>query len=323
MEDIECQNFGKLVSIIVPVYNCEEYIEKCLKSIIGQSYRKLEILVVNDGSTDNSQKIIDYVAQFDSRIRKLSQVNQGVSAARNYALSCAQGDYYLFVDGDDYIGREHVKDLVECAEENQSELVICGYTLVYADKQKSVVVSPGVYKKNDKEEWAYRIASAWGRLYSSEFWNRNGIHFVTEEGSRGEDAPIALFANAMANNIRIIRKTDYFYVQHEGSAMNSKKKVIFLFPYVAFEEVYKKVQDSESVNGRDFFDMGVLKLLAMFKYVIYCKADRREKKKFSRYVYQLLICDISRMKDEWSRMKKNIELPFTHKIAISLFLAQF
>ncbi len=312
----------KLVSIIVPVYNCEKYIEKCLKSITSQSYRLLEILVVNDGSTDNSQKIIDQVAQSDSRIRKLSQTNQGVSAARNYALKYAQGDYYLFVDGDDYIGKEHVRALVQCADENQSELVICGYTLVFENKRKSVAIAPGVYKRNEKEEWAYRIASVWGRLYSSEFWNKNRLHFVTEEGSRGEDAPIALFANVMANNIQTISQTDYYYVQHEGSAMNSKKKVIFLFPYVAFEEVYKKVKSSQVMNSQEFFDMGVIKLLAMFKYVIYRKADKSEKKKFSMYVHRLLDNDFSRISCQWNRMKRTIELPLTHKIAISLFLAQ-
>lgn len=322
MIDMKHQSTERLVSIIVPVYNCEDYIGKCLKSIISQSYRQIEVLVVNDGSTDNSQKIIDHIAQSDSRIRKLQQTNQGVSAARNYALDCARGDYYLFVDGDDYIGKNHVKDLVECASENQSELVICGYTLVYTDKKKTVAVIPGLYKKDEKEEWAYRISSVWGRLYSSAFWNRNGLRFITEEGSRGEDAPIALFANAMASNIQIISKTDYFYVQREGSAMNSKKKVIFLFPYVAFEEIYNKVCNTKTTNSRAYWDMGVLKLLAMFQYVIYRKADRNEKKKFCEYVHKLLGSDIREMKGEWNAMKRTIDLPLTHKVAVSLFLAQ-
>lgn len=322
MVDMKCQDSQKLVSIIVPVYNCEKYIEKCLKSIVNQSYRRIEILVVNDGSRDNSQKIIDRIAQSDSRIRKLSQTNQGVSAARNYALDCARGDYYLFVDGDDYIGKEHVKDLVQCAKKNQSELVICGYTLVYEDKHRFVTINPGIYKKKEKEEWAYRLASVGGRLYSSKFWNKNNLHFVTEAGARGEDAPIALFANVMADNIQIVSKTDYFYVQHEGSAMNSRKKVIFLFPYIAFEEVYEKVGNLEVVNSREYFHMGVIKLLAMFKYVIYRKADKSEKKKFNKYVHRLLDGDLNKMKKEWNQMKKSIDLPLTHKIAVSLFLAQ-
>ena len=102
----------KLVSVIVPVYNCEKYLKKCLTSILNQSYNNIEVLVVNDGSSDNSQKIIDGIAASDFRIKAWQQPNQGVAAARNYALNNAIGDYYLFVDGDDYIGSDYVKNFV-------------------------------------------------------------------------------------------------------------------------------------------------------------------------------------------------------------------
>lgn len=313
------QNSEKLVSAIIPVYNCEKYIEKCLKSVIAQSYKQLEIIVINDGSTDNSQEIIDKISLLDTRVRTLYQKNQGVAAARNYALSFAKGDYYLFIDGDDFIGSDYIKDLVECAVKNKSELVICGYTLVYTDKTRTV--TPSIYKKNEKEEWAYRISSVWGRLYDSKFWNKNDLHFIIED-ARGEDVPIALFTNAMAGNVKVILKSDYFYVQREGSAMNSKKKVRFGFPYIAFEKMYYKVQNREITNSRAFFDMGVIKFLAMFKYVIYCRADRAEKKKFIEYVYKLLESDFDRMWAEWKELRRNIDLPLTHKMAISLFLIQ-
>lgn len=312
-------NSEKLVSAIIPVYNCEKYIEKCLRSVVVQSYRNIEILVVNDGSTDSSQEIIDKISSFDTRVKALYQENRGVAAARNYALSFANGDYYIFIDGDDFIGSDYIKDLVECAVKNQSELVICGYTLTYTNKTKTV--SPGLYKKNEKEEWAYRISSVLGRLYNSEFWKKNNLHFITEE-ARAEDVPIALFANAVANNVEIICKTDYFYVQREGSAMNSKKKVLFGFPYIAFEEMYYKVQKREMTNSRAFFDMGVIKFFAMFKYVIYLRANRTEKKRFSEYVHRLLDRDFDRMRIEWKNLRKNIDLPLTHKIAVSLFLMQ-
>lgn len=309
----------KVVSVIVPVYNCEKYIKKCLKSILSQTYADIEILVVNDGSTDNSQKIIDNFAQDDERIHRMYQKNQGVAAARNYALSCAKGDYYLFVDGDDYVGKDYVKDLVHCAQSNQSDMVICGYTLVYSNRGKSSIVMPGIYKKNEHEEWAYRICSVCGRLYASEFWKKHELHFITEKGARAEDVPIALYYNAMADNICVIRKTDYYYVQREGSAMNSKKRVPFLFPYIAFKEMYNKISHNKITNSKIFFDMGVLKFLAQFKYVIYMKADKEEKKKFDRYNYALLNNDIIRMNKEWKKLRKNIDLPFSHKIAISLF----
>lgn len=308
----------KRVSVIVPVYNCEKYIGKCLASILNQSYQYIEVLVVNDGSSDNSQKIIDNMAETDPRVYKLWQHNQGAAAARNYALNYATGDYYLFVDGDDYIGIDYIRDLVLCAEEKQSELVICGYTLVYPQKKMKKII-PGSYVQIEKEEWAYRISSAWGRLYSSSFWKRNNLHFVQEQNSRAEDVPIVLFANAMAKNIQIIHKSDYFYVQHNGSAMNSRKKVLFLFPYIAFEEMYNKICSIETVNSRAFFDIGILKFLAQFEFVIYRQAERTEKRKFREYVLLLLGDDYADMIGSWRMNRKKCDLPFWHKVAIDLF----
>lgn len=313
---------NELVSVIVPVYNCAEYLEKCIMSIASQTYENIEILIVNDGSTDNSQQIIERLAQKDARIHNLFQKNQGVAAARNCALSCAKGDYYIFVDGDDYIGKDYIKELVACAVKNRSELVICGYTLVYADKKKTVKVIPQGYKKNEKEEWAYRISAVCSRLYSSGFWKKNDMKFVAEENARAEDVPLDLFSNAMAENVCIIDKAEYFYVQHEKSAMNNKQKVTFLFPYNAFQEMYNKLRCVEMTNSRAFFDIGVLKFLAMFKYVIYFRADGCEKKKFNKYVHSLLDSDFNRMKLEWKDRKRSIDLPLTHKIAILLFLIQ-
>lgn len=313
---------NELVSVIVPVYNCAEYLEKCLQSIIEQTYENIEILVVNDGSIDNSQQIIDRVAQKDVRIYKMYQKNQGVAAARNCALSCAKGDYYIFVDGDDYIGKDYVKELVECAVKRHSELVICGYTLVYENKRKMIKVVPKGYKRNEKEEWAYRISAVCSRLYSSEFWKKNNMNFKSEEKARAEDVPLDLFSNAMAENVCMISETEYFYVQHKKSAMNNTKRVLFKFPYNAFQEMYNKLHNTQIVNSRAFFDIGVVKFLAMFQYVIYLRADKGEKEKFKEYVHNLLDKDFNRMKLEWKEYRKEIDLPLMHKMAISLFLMQ-
>ncbi len=313
---------NKLVSVIVPVYNCVEYLERCLMSILEQTYKNIEVLVINDGSTDNSQEIIDRLAKTDMRIRKMWQRNQGVASARNYALNCAKGDYYIFVDGDDYLGSDYIKDLVECAVKNESELVICGYTLVYAGKNKIATVVPEAYKRDEKEEWAYRISAVCSRLYSSEFWKNNDLKFITERGARAEDVPLDLYSNAMAKNICIIAKSEYYYVQHEYSAMNSTKRVSFTFPYIAFEETYNKVREIELTNSKAFFDVGVVKFLAMFKYVIYRKADRTEKKRFNEYVHRLLDRDFNRILGEWKKLRTNIDLPLMHKLAVSLFLIQ-
>jgi Glycosyltransferases involved in cell wall biogenesis len=136
-----------LVSIIIPVYNCEKYLDKCLGSVIAQSYRKLEIIVINDGSKDNSGQIIQEYADNYANILPINQTNSGVSAARNNGIEKASGEYLLFVDGDDYLEAEYVKKLVEAAQKNASDLVICGCTMV--DQEGKVIreLIPEKYKK--------------------------------------------------------------------------------------------------------------------------------------------------------------------------------
>ena len=100
---------NKIISVIIPVYNVENYIEKCLNSIVNQTYNNLEIIIIDDGSTDNSIAIAEKIAENDKRIRIISQVNQGVSSARNLGLDNASGEYILFIDSDDWLDLETCK----------------------------------------------------------------------------------------------------------------------------------------------------------------------------------------------------------------------
>ena len=120
----------KLVSIIIPVYNCEKYIKKCLESALGQTYANTEIIVIDDGSQDSSLAIIYHIVQGKSNVKVIHQDNQGLSAARNRGLENAVGEYITFLDADDYLGESHIESLITAAEQNNSELVICGYQKV-------------------------------------------------------------------------------------------------------------------------------------------------------------------------------------------------
>ena len=108
-----------MVSVIVPVYNIEPYLRKCLDSVLGQTYRNLEILVIDDGSTDASGTICDEYKSSDSRIRVLHQINKGLSEARNSGIDIATGDYILFVDGDDWIESNTVECLLQTCEKKR------------------------------------------------------------------------------------------------------------------------------------------------------------------------------------------------------------
>ncbi len=313
-----------LVSVIVPLFNCEKYIKKCMTSLVEQSYDHIEIIVINDGSTDNSDEIMRQFVSQDSKIRYVYQTNHGVAHARNTALQMATGKYLLFVDADDYVGIHYIRDMVNCAEQNHSDLVISGFTMEEENNGKRTSLIPECYERMKNEIWVYRLSACWGRMYRKEFWDKYHLKFIQEKDARAEDVPIALFANAMADNISVVPNAEYYYVQHMGSAMpNKEKKVLFLFPYESFRTMYKKITESTLNNSKIFFDMGVLKFLAQFEFVIYRRAERAEKRKFTMYVLRLLKADYANMINSWKLVKKKNVLPLTHRVAIDLFVLKY
>lgn len=124
----------KLVSVIIPAYNIEDYIGRCLDSIISQTYKNLEIIVVDDGSRDYTGGILDNYAKKDRRIKVIHKENGGVSSARNKGIEAAEGDYIGFIDGDDLIEPEMYKTLVDLLEEENADIAHCGYQMVFPDR---------------------------------------------------------------------------------------------------------------------------------------------------------------------------------------------
>ena len=310
-----------LVSVITPVYNCERYIERCINSLLNQTCKEIEIIMIDDGSRDNSAEIIkDYQKKYEN-IRYIYQENSGPGVARNRAIRQAVGKYILFVDSDDYVSEDYIEELVETAEKNESELVITGYTLVYENDRKEKIVVPKFYESKKAEEWAYRISACCSRMYSREFWLRNQINFSEERDARAEDVPIVLLTNVIAKNIAIVKKAGYYYFQHSESAMNNKKKkVVFEFPYKAFKAMYEQVCLNEKQNSEIYFQVGVLKFLAQFDLVIYRKAGKKEKEKYKNYLKEIIGKDFGKMSKNWKKLKCKMDLPITHKIAIDIFV---
>ena len=313
-----------LVSVIIPMYNTGKYIEQCIGSILTQTHADIEILIVDDGSTDEGLEIVKRYQEKDARVSYFCQKNQGPGTARNLAIAHSEGKYLLFVDADDYLEANYIEELVKTAEENNAQLTIGGYTLVYDQNKKNRQIVPQFYERGIREEWAYRISSTCSRLYRRDFWISNNLKFSEDKKARAEDVPIVLFANVMAKRINIVKNPGYCYYQHPESAMNNKqKKVIFGFPYQAFEETYTRVKTSQPENGEAFFDFGVLKFLAQFDLVIYRQASKEEKGKFQEFICNLLKEDFSRILFHWKELRKRLDLPLTHKVAIEIFLLKY
>lgn len=145
----EQNNTSPLVSIIVPIYNTEKYLKKCVNSILAQSYKNIELFLINDGSTDNSGIICDEFAKRDLRIKVIHKSNEGQAIARNYALDVCNGQYILFVDSDDYIKQNTLELLVNAAISNNADMVLFGveYDYIKFKKQRLVFNNNQIFTK--------------------------------------------------------------------------------------------------------------------------------------------------------------------------------
>lgn len=184
---------NKLVSIIIPAYNVEDYIEECIVSVLSQSYKYIEVIIINDGSTDNTISIINKYATIDSRILVIDNTNIGLGATRNIGIDSSKGEYILFVDSDDYIHTDLIQHLLKQMDDRD----ICIYDAI-AFEDKSKVFSKQKYFKgldnkilqekiqtNTYREYLFFYISSCLKLYRSDFLKNNQIYFP--EGVYGED----------------------------------------------------------------------------------------------------------------------------------------
>ena len=221
---------NKLISIIVAVYNVEEYLNKCIKSIVNQTYHNLEIILVDDGYTDCSGKICDDWGKIDSRIQVYHKKNGGLSDARNYGLKVAKGRWVCFVDGDDFVSQTIYDTLFKSRVDNG--ICICGYFIVENKNikpirginqilnQKEAVI---LYLTNERESvlnnrFTYFGAYAWNKLYDITIFNN--IKYPLNK--KYEDMYIMLELIHQSKAIRIIPECEYYYIQRKESITHRK-----------------------------------------------------------------------------------------------------
>lgn len=218
------------VSVVVPIYNIDSYLDRCLSSIINQSFSDFEVLCINDGSKDNSQSIVDKYVQKDSRFKSFIKENGGLSDARNYSIDHVNGEYIFFLDGDDYIEPNCLEELYKYALEYNQDLVMCGYNEVnYDGTINNIVVKKtnlvyGSLSKNPDFLYDYPHC-AWNKLYSSRFFKELGIRYP--KGLYYEDVGTTPLIYLEANNIAYINKPLINYVVNRpGNITTSVNKKI-------------------------------------------------------------------------------------------------
>lgn len=215
-----------LISIVIPVYNVEKYIRKCLDTVISQTYSNLEIIIVNDGSPDNSKKICEEYKNKDARIKIINQENGGLSSARNTGIDVATGEYIAFIDSDDFLDENFIKKMYDEVSVNDSDIICCDFYYIDEDNRKWI--------RTNKENKCYSNMEAiddiiigkqyteimtWNKLYRLKLFIDNNIRFPL--GKLNEDNFTTYKLYYYANKISLINDRLYYYLQRTNSIMNS------------------------------------------------------------------------------------------------------
>lgn len=209
-----------LISVIIPVFNVEEYLQRCLNSIVSQTYGNFEAILIDDGSSDNSPQLCDDYKERDCRFQVIHQSNQGLSAARNIGLDIAKGDFVTFVDSDDWISTDYLSELYSLAKSTQADIAIANHqlTTIFPAKGKRIKRTIKIYNQQGalfeliaKQNQPFVISC--GKLYRKELFNE--IRFPI--GKYHEDEYTSHHLINAASKISYSNKVLYFYYQRPGS----------------------------------------------------------------------------------------------------------
>ncbi len=243
-----------LVSIIVPIYNVEKYIEKCIESILAQTHQNLEILLIDDGTPDRCGEICDKYAELDKRIQVIHKSNGGLSDARNVGISVATGDYVVFVDGDDFISENLVEYALESAVKHQADVVMFDFYEVEEETNRRDICSMSIEKDQAsslEQNKAYLLTtpSVCNKIFRRTFLIEQPIHFPV--GRNYEDLSTTPKLLAKATSIVYMNSEPlYYYVLHTGSIMRSKNfKTSYTQRVAALDDIlsYYREQKLESM----------------------------------------------------------------------------
>ena len=276
-----------LISVVIPVYNVEKYLPKCVLSVVEQSYESIEIILVDDGAKDRSGSLCEELAQKDSRIQVIHKTNGGLSSARNAGIDAAKGTYITFIDSDDYVEKNYISLLYHTLIQNDADMSVAAYDTVYEDDKKVVRDSPVVnevlephafwQKVYSDHGWEYVVA--WNKLYKKELFQN--IRFM--EGKYHEDE---IILDQIICQCRKIAATDavlYHYIQRSGSIMNSSYNIRNLDVVTAY------LQRDPYFKESGFTDLVKLNQTRIYWKMIWNlpRADFKNSECFEKYQYYL------------------------------------
>lgn len=233
-----------MISVIVPVYNVEKYLERCVKSIAAQTYKDLEILLIDDGSTDKSGKMCDDFQQTDSRIKAFHKQNGGLSDARNYGIEHSAGEFISFVDSDDYIDEKMLETLHRLITENDADLAVCSAMDVFEGKEVTQVKEIKEFNLNKVESYKYMlrgdgIPSACNKLYKRQ--TVGNVRFPV--GKLYEDGFFTPQILKMVEKTAVTSKPMYYYFRRADSITTKPFRKGDLDVIEAYDKCVKQVKE--------------------------------------------------------------------------------
>lgn len=284
------------ISVIVPVYNIAKYLPKCLESIINQTYKAIEILLINDGSTDESGKICDEYAKKDDRIKVIHQKNQGISATRNNGIKASTCDYIIFIDSDDYINEDYIKTLYNCIEKTNSDVASVNYNVVKTDetilfngskennlKENELVIFEGT--DIIKEYLSQKIIKnfVWNKIY------KKSVICNFKVGINYEDMAFTLEVLSKSKKVAFINKSCYNYVKRDDSITATISEENLNDFGKAIEERYKVIKKNfKNLDSYNIYAFLESALALSTKYVITERKYKTVEKKVFKFIDILL-----------------------------------
>ena len=251
---------SRLFSIIVPVYGVELYLDKCVNSILSQTFTDFEVILVDDGSKDNCPTMCDNYAQLDNRVKVIHKENGGIVSARQAGAELASGEYVVCVDGDDWISSEYLNAFASAIETHSPDVCCCGHYDAWEDKNIKVFPNErtGFYNKEDleREIYPHLISSVskegfphhlWAKIFRREIYVQQQLR-VNTRLSMGEDAACVFPTVFMANSMYVMRDCLYYYRQNPSSITKVKKP----FQCEGPEIIGKHLEASVNVQYSDF-----------------------------------------------------------------------
>lgn len=283
------------ISVIVPIYNTEKFLRKCIESILNQTLQEIEIILINDGSTDNSHNIcLEYAEKYPEKIIYVNNKNIGCSATRNLGIELAKGEYIAFVDSDDYIEKTMYEELWNEKEKNNSDVIICGITYINLlnnqNNQKNISI-PKVKNKFDYFSSKNRIANPINKIFNRKLILKNKIIFPVDT-QNCEDLVFCFKVLLLTKKVSGVSKSFYNYILHGNNSIFDLNKRLGVF--LSFKEIFRYLEEKNIKKNKEimkkFYELlnfyairGVFFILLNPKQV-----SKEEYKKYDKIFYEEL-----------------------------------